>query len=117
MPLRLRQRPLAIEFSKPSNLTDVSPNRKRFNLRNRAKKFKIHRIMVPKLRGIRQWGAVRFLFQLDLELRHVGHEYPPSGMTGIRLSLDRRQIKPPANHRVTRNVSLSDCKTLPSILA
>ena len=45
----------AIEFSKPGDLVDSRPNRKCFNLRDRAEQLKIHEAMVPKLCGIRQW--------------------------------------------------------------
>lgn len=47
--------PSAIEFSKPGDLADSSPNRKCFNLRDRAEQLKIHEAMVPKLCGLRQW--------------------------------------------------------------
>jgi hypothetical protein len=47
--------PSAIEFSKPGDLADSKPNRKRFNLRDRAEQLKIHEAMVPKLCSIRQW--------------------------------------------------------------
>lgn len=36
-------------------------------------------------------------------------------MTGTRLSLDRRKIKPPLNRRVLRNVLMWDCEARPSI--
>jgi len=47
--------PSAKEFLKPGNLADSRPNRKCFNLRDRAEQLKIHEVMVPKLCGIRQW--------------------------------------------------------------
>ena len=47
--------PSAVEFSKPGDLADSRPNRKCFNLRDRAEQLKIHEAMVPKLCGIRQW--------------------------------------------------------------
>jgi hypothetical protein len=57
-PFPLAPTPSAIEFSKPGDLVNSRPNRKCFNLRDRAEQLKIHEAIVPKLCGISQWESL-----------------------------------------------------------
>ena len=57
--LSLPPAPFAIALAKPGDLTNGRPNRKRFNLRNRGTQFEMHRTMVAKSCGIRQWERLQ----------------------------------------------------------